>query len=72
MNQYEYCDRAHSSFIPVQAGNARVPAKSRPGDKVQFPFAHELRTFVRVVDKFDVNTFLFEKAELNGRDSDEI
>jgi hypothetical protein len=26
----------------------------------------------RVMDKFDLNAFSFEKAELNGRDSDEI
>src|SRR5262249_58827657 len=37
MNQYEYCDRAHSSFIPFQAGNARVPAKAGPAIKSSFP-----------------------------------
>src|SRR5262249_58652135 len=59
-------------FYPFPGGKRPRARESGPGDKVQLPLAHELRTFLRVMDKFDLNAFSFEKAELNGRDSDEI
>jgi hypothetical protein len=58
-------------FYPFPSRKRPSARESGPGDKVQLSLAHELRTFLRVMDKFDFNAFLFEKAELNGRDSDE-
>jgi len=61
--------------------NIRIDTRWAGGDldrarslatELELPLAHELRIFVRVMDKFDLNTFLFEKAELHGRDSDKI
>src|SRR5215510_12882400 len=55
-------------FYPFPGGKRPRARESWPGDKVQLPLGHELRTFLRVMDKFDLNALSFEKAELDGRD----
>src|SRR5882757_2161811 len=59
-------------LYPLPTGKRPGGHESGPADKVQFPVAHELGAFQRIVDKRNIDALLLEQAELDGRYSNEI
>jgi hypothetical protein len=60
------------AILPGPGGKRSGDRVGGPADKVHLAVEHELGALLGVVDEFDIDALLFEKAEINGGDCDEI